>query len=163
MTAVAAPYVLENGDTRWGMQLAGLHLGLLARSEDTGGQLSLMSYQAPPGFTGPPLHVHRDLDEAMFVVDGTLRVRLGDDEHEVGAGGFVWMPRDVPHAFANSGDDPAHFVGVVCPPGGMEDFFAAARDEFAKSDGPPDPERLMELNARHGIEVLGPPLPARAD
>lgn len=158
MTVVADPYVLEDGEARWDAEVSGLRVALLARAEDTGGRLSVFHYSAPTGFTGPPLHRHEDLDEALFVLEGTLRVRLGDRDRDVGPGGFVWMPREVPHAFVNAGDTRASFVGFVSPPGGMEDFFAAAADELAGSEGPPDRDRLMELNAEHGIEVLGPPL-----
>lgn len=49
-------------------------------------------------------------------------------------------------------------MGFVSPPGRMEAFFAAVHAELADLDGPPDPQRLTELNARHGIEVLGPPI-----
>lgn len=162
MTAVAPPYVLGANDGRWSMEQSGLRLQILARAEDTGHNVTLMRYQAPPGFTGPPLHQHADLDEAMLVLTGRLGVRVGDDDHALAAGEFVWMPRQVPHAFVNIADTPTSFLGVVCPPGQMEGFFAAAQEAIASSDGPPDPEFLMELNARHGIDVLGPPL-ARED
>lgn len=158
MTAFAAPYVLEDGESRWGMEAAGLEVGLLARGQDTGGRFTFMRYEAPAGFTGPPLHVHRDLDEAMFVLDGRLRVRLGEDDHLADAGAFVWMPREVPHAFVNAGDGPARFIGIVSPPGSMEGFFAAVAEEVAGAEGPPDRDQIMALNAEHGIEVLGPPL-----
>lgn len=158
MGDVAAPYVLQADEGRWRAEvMPGLSHALLARSEDTAGRLSLMRMDVPPG-VGPPLHRHPDLDEAMFVLEGTVVVRLGDVEHELGPGGFAWMPRGVPHAFANVGQDTARWLGVISPPGRMEEFFQAVHSELANHDGPPDPELLMELNARHGIEVLGPPL-----
>ena len=159
MTAVAPPYALDDTEARWGMEQAGLQLQILARAEDTDGNFTFMRYTAPPGFTGPPLHRHADLDEAMLVMEGRMGVRVGDDEHVLGAGEFIWMPRQVPHGFLNIGDTAMRFLGIVSPPGRMEEFFAAAQEEFA-GEGEPDPERLMELNARHGIEVLGPPLSA---
>lgn len=158
MSTVAPPFTLTHGDARWQMEAGGMSLSVLARAQDTGGQLTFLRYEVPPGFTGPPLHVHRDLDEAMLVLAGTFAVRLGDDEHEIGPGGFAWMPREVPHAFANVGDATGVWVGFVAPPGGMEAFFEAVDAELGEAGGPPDPARLMELNTRHGIEVLGPPI-----
>lgn len=158
MTALAAPYVLEDGGARWAMEQGGLHLDILTRAEDSGDAFTFMRYEAPPGFTGPPLHQHADLDEAMLVLEGHVAVRLGEEDHVLTSGDFVWMPRQVPHAFVNAGDSTARFVGLVCPPGQMEEFFAAAQEELAGSEGPPDRDKLMELNARHGIDVLGPPL-----
>lgn len=158
MTAVAAPYVLGTGEGRWHARVSGIEIDLLARAEDTGGRLTFMRYQAPAGFTGPPLHVHRDLDEAILVLEGRFVVRLGEDEHDLGPGEFAWMPRDVAHGFANVGDTVGTWVGFVSPPGRMEAFFAAVHAELADLDGPPDPERLMALNVQHGIEVLGPPI-----
>lgn len=161
MTATA-PYTLAAGEAPWRADVGGMSLRLLARSQDTGGCCLLMHYQAPPGWPGPPLHRHADLDEAVYALQGSLRLRLGDDDHDVEPGGFAWLPREVPHAFANLGDQPAVFLGVVTPPGRMQEFFETVTQELAGSDGPPDPERLMQLNAEHGIEVLGPPIGAPA-
>lgn len=158
MSAVAAPYTLESDAARWQVEVAGLRVSLLARAQDTGDRLTFMRYQVPPGFTGPPLHVHRDLDEGMLILTGTFAFRLGDQEHTLGPDEFAWMPRDVPHAFANVGETAGEWVGFVSPPGQMEAFFAAAHAELADADGPPDPDRMMELNSRYGIEVLGPPI-----
>lgn len=157
---VTAAYTLAPHEAPWHAEVGGMSLRLLARSEDTDGQCLVMHYQAPPGWPGPPLHRHADLDEAVYALQGRLRLRLGDDDHDLEAGGFAWLPREVPHAFANLGDQPAAFLGLVTPPGRMQEFFEAVTEELAGSDGPPDPERLMQLNAEHGIEVLGRPLGA---
>lgn len=159
MTATAA-YALAAGEAQWSAGVGGMRIQLLARQQDTAERLLVMRYHAPAGWSGPPLHRHADLDEAVYVLEGTLALRLGDDDRDVAAGGFAWMPREVPHAFANRSDRPAAFVGLVTPPGRMQAFFEAAAAELAGSDGPPDPERLMQLNAEHGIEVLGPPIGA---
>jgi quercetin dioxygenase-like cupin family protein len=156
MTTVAEPYVLADGESRWLMETGPARFALLARSGDTDGQVMLMQIDMPPGM-GPPLHRH-DWDEGYLVVSGTFAVRLGEEERELGPGGFVWLPRQLPHGFANTGDAPGRLLGFACPAQGMEDFLVAMREEVAGLDGPPDPEVLMELNARHGITVLGPPI-----
>ena len=50
-----------------------------------------------------PLHVHHADDEAWYVLEGTLRFRLGDDEIEAGPGSAVFAPRGMPHAYGNAG------------------------------------------------------------
>jgi mannose-6-phosphate isomerase-like protein (cupin superfamily) len=78
----------------------------------TGSGLVLAEWMAPPGTgsaAGPPyqapLHIHHDEDEAWYVLDGRLRVRVGDVEHEVPAGGAVIGPRGLPHTFWNPDSD----------------------------------------------------------
>ena len=46
-----------------------------------------------------PLHVHDDLDDSWYVLDGEMVVRSGDDVSVIGAGHWVSMPRGVPHTF----------------------------------------------------------------
>src|SRR6266513_6135402 len=53
---------------------------------------------APPG-TGVPLHVHRHDEESAFVIDGSVRFRLGEETFDVGRGDVVNLPRGTPHGF----------------------------------------------------------------
>ena len=46
-------------------------------SEACGGALTAIEATAAPG-EGPPLHVHRDLDELIYTLEGTYRVKLGN-------------------------------------------------------------------------------------
>lgn len=43
-------------------------------------------YDAPPGWPGPPLHRHADVDEAVYLLSGRLTLRLGDTTHDVAEG-----------------------------------------------------------------------------
>jgi mannose-6-phosphate isomerase-like protein (cupin superfamily) len=50
--------------------------------------------------SGPAaLHVHHADDEAWHVLDGTLRFRFIDRVVDVGAGGTVFVPAGVAHAY----------------------------------------------------------------
>lgn len=77
-----------------------------------GSGLVLAEWTAGPG-TGSvgdppyqaPLHIHHDEDEAWYVLDGRLRVKVGDAEHEVPAGGAVIGSRGLPHTFWNPDPD----------------------------------------------------------
>jgi quercetin dioxygenase-like cupin family protein len=105
--------------------------------------------------SGPPLHVHDDEDEVVLLLEGAAVYRLGEATGELGAGGLLWLPRGVPHAFAALGNDPVRFVTVVTP-GGVEDFFRAQRD--ALLENPDDPSVLAGVAGAERRRVVGPPL-----
>jgi mannose-6-phosphate isomerase-like protein (cupin superfamily) len=91
------------------------------RSEESGGQVSVIETAPGPG-AGPPLH-HHDFDEAFYVLEGELTFRLRDEMVTAGPGDLVFAPRGVPHTFANLGDKPARQL-IVCTPAGFERYFA---------------------------------------
>jgi mannose-6-phosphate isomerase-like protein (cupin superfamily) len=57
-----------------------------------------------PVGSAPPLHVHDDLDDTWYVLEGQMVVRCGEDELVVGPGHWVSMPRGVPHTFRVVGE-----------------------------------------------------------
>jgi mannose-6-phosphate isomerase-like protein (cupin superfamily) len=68
----------------------------------------------PPRFIAP-LHVHRRDDEAWYVLEGTLRVRVGHDEVEARAGSGVLVPRGTPHTYWNPEPMPARYLLMMTP------------------------------------------------
>ena len=72
----------------------------------------------PGGGTDPPtyiapLHVHHEDDEAWYVLEGVLCVRVGDRDVEVPAGGAVLVPRSTPHTYWNPSPDPTRYLLVM--------------------------------------------------
>jgi mannose-6-phosphate isomerase-like protein (cupin superfamily) len=116
-------------------------------------RVTLVDYTAPPGFAGPPLHVHPGFDEVFLVLEGVLTALIGDVTHEVGPGCTVFVPGDAPHTFTNATDEPLRVL-VVLAPGGFEDYFrglaegddeliarATARAEYAPAGQMPSVSR----------------------
>ncbi len=113
-----------------------------------------------PGRTsGPGLHVHTREDEAAFVIAGVMTFVVGDERFEATAGELVWLPREVPHTFANLGDEPAWVFGTTTP-AGLEGMFAEQAAYLSNLDGPPDQSRIREIGDRYGVRAFGPPLTA---
>lgn len=106
---------------------------------------------------GPPLHRHPWATWEV-VVQGRLRVRIGDEDHELGPGDLFFTPPGVVHAFAAIGTEPVRLIGVNWP-GGFHRLYPKLAAAFA-GDGPPDFGALAAAAAEHGAEVLGPPLAA---
>ena len=59
-----------------------------------------------PG-AGAPLHAHKDVDEVFILLEGTLDLRLGDEQRLVEANHTIAIPAGVPHAFVAVGPSPA--------------------------------------------------------
>ena len=120
--------------------------------------MSLGDARIPPGAPGPGRHVHTHEDEGIYVVAGVLTVEVGDERYDVGAESFVWLPREVPHVFANLGSEEVWTVGLLSSPG-LTGMFREQAEYFASLQGPPDPEVLLEISLRYGVRpVEGPPL-----
>jgi mannose-6-phosphate isomerase-like protein (cupin superfamily) len=91
-----------------------------------------------------PLHVHREDDEAWYVLRGRLGFRLGDEEFEVGPGSAVLARRGTPHTWRNAGDEEAEFLLVMTP------RIASLIEELHQPDA--DAPALFEA---HASEILG--------
>jgi quercetin dioxygenase-like cupin family protein len=63
------------------------------RDSDTAGAYSVHDNTIPPGSPGPRPHLHRDHEEAFYVLKGELTVRVGPRKIVAPAGSFVVVPR----------------------------------------------------------------------
>jgi len=128
--------------------------------EQTGGAFSVRDNLGRRGHASP-VHVHDRDDETFFVLDGELRVLVGQEEHAAGPGTVAVLPRRLRHAYVVS-SATARFL-TLHTPSGFEQF-AAEVGQPAQAltlppgpAGPPDLAALTRAAARHGITILAPP------
>jgi mannose-6-phosphate isomerase-like protein (cupin superfamily) len=62
-----------------------------------------------------PLHLHNHDDEAWYVLEGSLCVKVGQNEVEARAGSGVFVPRGTPHTYWNPGPGPVRYLLVMTP------------------------------------------------
>jgi quercetin dioxygenase-like cupin family protein len=125
-------------------------------AEATHGALTALETSASPA-EGPPLHMHRDQDETIYVLDGRFRVQLADRLVDVSPGSFVFIPRGTAHTWQNVGDTPGRFFAIVVPADRKFEQF------FVRYSQLPEHERGVQAWVRlaqetQAFEVLGPPL-----
>src|SRR4051794_26968650 len=143
-------------DTVWWY---GGRMEIKTRAEDTGGALGVLEGHFPYKGDGPALHVHSREDEAIYVLEGQIRFRVGDDEVVAGPRTWVWQPRGGSQAFSVESDS-AHVL-IMFTPGGLERMFEHGGVRTAVSAEPPpqpqpDPETMAALATRFGFEFVGP-------
>ena len=124
------------------------------RGEETGGAFFAFETEVAAG-EGPPLHVHANEEEILYVLDGDVRFRIRDDIRSAPTGAFMFVPRGVPHCFQAVGERPARLL-IAFTPAGMEAFFSGLSEAIAKGLDPADAFRSSGEAA--GMSVVGPPL-----
>jgi mannose-6-phosphate isomerase-like protein (cupin superfamily) len=159
------PYVLATGRGQ-NVKFLATHMSIKATAEQTGGHFGLLESMVSPGFS-PPLHIHHREHEAMWVIDGEVTFKCGDETLEAGPGSFVFLPRGIPHTFVIEGDTPARML-VLCTPGGFERYHIeggtpALDDSIPASFDPAQLEILRALQDKYADEHVGPPLKPRAE
>ena len=93
-------------------------LGLLKASGlQTAGAFEVIVYEGP---IQPPPHVHREHDEAFYILDGTFVFTLDREQIDVGGGDFVFVSRGTRHGFTASEDAKAL---LLTSPAGLGGFF----------------------------------------
>lgn len=151
-------YALGTGQALEDLDMGGGSvLSLKITADQSRGALTVLEGTVEYG--GPPLHVHDAEDEAVVVLEGELTYQVGDERGVLTAGGFLWFPRQVPHAIASLSGSPARFL-TIATPSGIEEFFRAQRDYFgslAPGDAP-DPVMLGSVPGAESRRVVGPPL-----
>jgi len=101
--------------------------------------------------SGNRLHVHSYEDEVVYVLEGAIELRLGNQKLQAVAGGVARLPKHIPHALHNPLKTPSRYLGMAIP-GGMENFF----DELdtAQEAGILNDATHRKISQKYGIEWL---------
>jgi mannose-6-phosphate isomerase-like protein (cupin superfamily) len=150
-------FVLQNGEGR-PVHVLGNELTIKISSSDTGGAYTVFEGVVPP-LTGPPLHRHTDQDESWYIIEGEYRFVVDGREVYARPGDTVFAPRGTAHTFQNIGSKPGRTLTTVVP-GGIEVFFEELEAAVPRGAAP-NPAKMAPVFAKHGQELLGPPLSAR--
>jgi quercetin dioxygenase-like cupin family protein len=125
------------------------------RDDYTGGAYSVHDNIIPPGAPGPRPHIHLNHEEAFYVLEGELTVRVGPQTITAPAGSFVVVPRGVVHQPSNPGTEPTRVL-LIFSPAGMDRFFEeAAEERMPLQAAPTDPgvlEKLTAFTRKYGYE-----------
>lgn len=144
------PYALAPGEGRV-IDLGDFEVTVKASAEETGGVVSVLENEEPPGF-GPPIHVHHDCAEAFYVLAGEYIMSLEDREVVCPAGSFIFIPRGARHGF-RVGDVPSRKLNFYFP-ASMVGYFddlaeTIRRDRVSESE-------LADIADAHRMEIVGP-------
>ena len=149
MTATKGFVVPAGGGKRLDSPTQGRFFDLKLLGHETDESIMMFEETLPAG-TASLFHLHRDSDEVAWVLSGEFTFKIGDEVTAGGPGTCAFMPRDVPHAWKNTGSETGRVLFLYTPA-------AAGGYIEALSEGrPTDDDERNKLLQRHRWEVVGP-------
>lgn len=121
----------------------------LENSKDTGGTRTLVHIELA-ACGGNTLHIHEDFAETFIVIEGSLKVRVGNEHKVLQQGDVYTVPPKTPHYFQNPTDGPVQFQ-VRLEPGhegfeqGLKIAYGLARDGLTDKKSMPKKFSHMAL------------------
>jgi quercetin dioxygenase-like cupin family protein len=118
---------------------------------DEAATASWVEFAAAPGFdTG--MHVHHNLEETYYVLDGEFELCAGDELRSGGPGTVMLVPPGVPHRFANRTDVMAKVLLLMSPP--AHDRYFVELAEILAAAGAPDSEAIAALRSKYDTHQI---------
>lgn len=144
----------EEGERMWFLG-GGTHTWK-ALAEETGNSLLVFEDDLERGKV-TPMHLHPDVDEALYIIEGEILLNVEGDECTVSAGGFTFAPRGCAHAFVVT-SDRARLLCIQTPGSGQAFYRNASLQANASGPGPVDFDRIREVAVETGATtIIGPP------
>lgn len=131
-----------------------LEIRYLVDGTVAGSGVGMFELTVPAGARVPPPHSHRDNEEVVYVLEGTLRYRVDDEQRDLGPGERMYTPRGSVHAFSNPHGSTARALIILTPDIGAQYFRDVA--DIANAAGGPNPAKMAEMMARYGLTLERP-------
>ncbi len=114
------------------------------------GDLVMFEFRVPPNARVPAPHFHKEVDEVIYGLEGTLTCTLDGRKHEIGPGDSLFIPRGSVHHHANVHAEPARALTVLTPGSIGRGYFEEIAAEVNVA-GKPDLARIKTVMLRHGL------------
>jgi quercetin dioxygenase-like cupin family protein len=132
------------------LNLLGNAITIKLSRKQSGGSYYVFECLSPPGF-GVPTHIHEREDELIYVIEGEYSILIGNQHIKANTGDYIFFPKNVAHAFQNTGIKAGRLLFTVVPGTNFEEFFEKLSELPA---GNQDMKKIVETFAAYGMDVL---------
>jgi quercetin dioxygenase-like cupin family protein len=150
-TSIEAPAIGHHSSDQWSEVTPGERFMIRISAALTNGVYTMIEISAEPG-NGVPMHIHKNEDEHFIVLEGTLRLVIGDKRVNVSAGRAATISRGVPRAWSNLSDAEVRML-VLFSPGHVEGMF--------REIAPRQNDDIAAILDKFGCLIVGPPSEGR--
>jgi quercetin dioxygenase-like cupin family protein len=148
MTATKGFVVPTGGGKRLDSPTPGRSFSLKLLGHETDESIMMFEETLPAG-TASLFHLHRDSDEVAWVLAGEFTFKIGNEVTVGGPGTYAFFPRNVPHAWKNTGSETGRVLFLYTPAA------AGGYIEALSERRPTDDDERNKLLQRHHWEVVG--------
>jgi len=149
MSTATGFVVPAGGGLRIDSPAPGRFFALKLLGRETGESIMIFEETLPTG-TASLHHLHHDSDEVAWVLEGEFTFKIGDEVTSGGPGTCAFMPRNVPHAWKNTGADTGRVLFLYTPAD------AGSLIEALGDRRPMNEDERRQFFASHHWEVVGP-------
>jgi quercetin dioxygenase-like cupin family protein len=143
--------VPAGGGKHFDMDAPGRASALKLLGRETNESIMMFEETVPAG-TKSTHHMHYESDEVAWVLEGEITFKIGDEISVGGPGTCAFLPRNVPHAWKNSGSGTARVIFLYTPA-----LAGGYIEELSKRpSGAMSQEERDRLHERYRWELLGP-------
>ena len=115
--------------------------------QDTHGHFGLFEFVMPPETDGASPHIHKQLTEIFYVVEGEVELVLNQEHIAAAPGALMLVPENTPHGFSNPGATTAKLLIMFCPADSREQYFEGLA-ALTKDGRQPSQAELLDLMHR---------------
>lgn len=132
------------------LRMGGMELKFLVDETCGAGEMVMFEFAVSPDARVPAAHAHREVDEAIYGLEGTLTSTVDGKRHELRRGDSLFIPRGSVHVHENLHGELARVLTVLTPGSIGRRYF---EEVAAVVNGPakPDLARIKEIMNRHGL------------
>ncbi|PSB11044.1 cupin domain-containing protein [Pleurocapsa sp. CCALA 161] len=140
---MSLPLILQPGEGQ-SVQIGTSTCTFKATGKDTHGNFGLFEFVMEPKSKGASPHLHKQLTEMFYVVEGEVELSLDDRKVLATPGSFMLVPENTPHGFSNPGQTRSKLLIMFCPADEREKYFEGLA-ALTKNGRQPSQEELLEL------------------
>jgi quercetin dioxygenase-like cupin family protein len=131
------------------VRIGSLELRFLVDETRGSGGLVMFEMTVPPNARVPAPHYHKQVDEVVYGLEGTLTMHLDGQVHEIRPGDSLFVSRGSVHSFENLHAEPARTLAVLTPGSIGRRYFEEIAAEV--NGGKPDLAKVKTIMLQHGL------------
>ncbi len=129
----------------------GTEIVIKIRSQDSDGQFAVFEEVNEPGL-GPPTHIHDKQWEMFRFLEGSHKVRIGEETFEAEANAIAVVPPGTPHGFLVVGSSIGRVQFILYPGLQIEEYFKRFAKIMSETG---DFDAIRELAKQYHQTFLG--------
>jgi len=137
------------------IRMGSLELNFLLDGDDTDGTLVQFEMIVPPSARVPAPHFHVEVDETLYILEGTITQTIGTEIVELKAGNHCFVKRGVVHGFNNLHNETARVLCTLSPASIGPAYFREIA-AVINAGGPPDMQKVLAIMKNYGLEPVKP-------